>query len=220
MTITDPTEIAKAMMDGLLPDDDRSAEDETLLEIRRQSEIPVTNWERQNVTMEELRFAVQKQRNGRAPGHDGIRAEIVKRAFGRVGYPLLCIVEDIFRSGIFPSTWKIGALKVFLKDVEKPLHSVKFYRPISLLPVMGKISERIITRRLNDWLKTSEYYSSRQHGFLAGRSTITAMVELKTYVCESERRYVLGLFLDISGAFDNAWWLPQWPAKADPELSG
>lgn len=97
-------------------------------------------------------------------------------------------------------------LKVFLKAQDKPKDKIKSYRPITLLPVLGKITERIIAGRLMEWLGTINYFGPSQHGFLKGRSTTTAMIELRNRVDETREQYVMGLFLDISGAFDNAWW--------------
>lgn len=47
-----------------------------------------------------------------------------------------------------------------------------------------------------------------QHGFTAGRSTITAMTELRNWISKTKSRHVIGALLDISGAFDNVKWLP------------
>lgn len=69
---------------------------------------------------------------------------------------------------------------------------------------MGKIFERILANRLVEWLKAVRFYGDGQHGFMEGKSTVTAMLALQWYVTESQHRYVLDLFLDISGAFDNA----------------
>lgn len=100
--ITDPTEIAHSMMDGLLPDDNSENERDDLREMRIQSAISVTDWQNDLVSREELRLAVFQQKNGKAPGLDGVRTEIVKRAFGWVGKALLCIVGEVFRLGTFP----------------------------------------------------------------------------------------------------------------------
>lgn len=203
--ITRPADIAEKMMDGLLPDD-TADETEDLKLVREQSSRPVEDWDNPIVQMKELKLAVSRQKNGRAPGADGVRTEIVKRAFSRVGPALLCVVREVFSSGTFPKAWKHGILKIFLKSSDKPPDEIKSYRPITLLPVMGKITERIIAERLKSWLEESNYHSAGQHGFLEGRSTVTAMTRLKEIVKQSESRYVLGVFLDISGAFDNAWW--------------
>lgn len=203
--VTHPTEIARLMMDGLLPDD-TADNSEDLVRTREQSETPILEWENEIVSMEELANAVKKQKSGKAPGLDGVRAEVIKRALCRVGPPLLSIVREVFSTAEFPKSWKQGSLKVFLKSTDKPIDNIKSYRPITLLPVMGKIVERIIAERLKDWLARSNYLGECQHGFVSGRSTTTAMLTLKEEVAESRFRYVLGVFLDISGAFDNAWW--------------
>lgn len=77
-TISDPSKIAKAMMmDGLVPDDEED-DCEELREIRRFAEEPVTEWENEPVTIAELKTAVFKQRSGKAPGMDGVRAEVTR----------------------------------------------------------------------------------------------------------------------------------------------
>lgn len=43
----------------------------------------------------------------------------------------------------FPNVWKKGVLKVFLKSEEKSKTKVKSYRPVTLLPVLGKVCERV-----------------------------------------------------------------------------
>lgn len=47
-----------------------------------------------------------------------------------------------------------------------------------------------------------------QHGFKKGRSTITAIEDVKEWVDNREEKYVIGIFLNISGAFDNVKWEP------------
>jgi len=48
--------------------------------------------------------------------------------------------------------------------------------------------------------------SRRQFGFMPGKSTEDAVVELRRMVSASEGRYAVALLFDISGAFDNVWW--------------
>lgn len=71
---------------------------------------------------------------------------------------------------------------------------------------MGKVVERILANRVTDRLRTNNYFGGSQDGCLGGSNTITAIMDFGNFVGVTERRYVLGVFLDISGAFDNAWW--------------
>lgn len=76
----------------------------------------------------------------------------------------------------------------------------------NLWPVIAKILEIIIANRLINWLKAKNFCGDAQYGFMDGKSTITAIIALKRHVEETEHRHVMCLFLDKSGAFDNAWW--------------
>lgn len=204
--LTDPTKIAKTMLFELLPDDSVIGDTEEHRRIRSAAREVIPLGDPIGINLEQLRAAVARQKNGKAPGVDGIRAEVLKRSLGRVEPLLLNIARDMFISGQYPRQWKLGELKVFLKSPDKPKDSVRSYRPITLLPVMGKVIERVMASKLTEWLSSIGYFGPSQHGFVAGKSTITAMTGLCHYVKNAERRIVLGLFLDISGAFDNAWW--------------
>ena len=79
----------------------------------------------------------------KAPGHDDLYIDTFKH-LGPAGKTLLrCIYDEIYTSGAFPDTWKKAILAPILKK-EKPPRDPASYRPISLLPVGGKILECII----------------------------------------------------------------------------
>ena len=81
---------------------------------------------------------------------------------------------------------------------------VNNYRPISLLPVMSKILERIFYKRLCSFLSQVDFFHQYQFGFRKKHSTsnaLTVMVENVTKAFE-EKKYTLGVFLDLSKAFD------------------
>ncbi|XP_063835634.1 uncharacterized protein LOC135084822 [Ostrinia nubilalis] len=89
------------------------------------------------------------------------------------------------------------------KSERKPLTDPKAYRPITLLSVLGKLLERVML-----WCapQISSGISDCQHGFSPGKSTVSALDAVIGTGRTSTARYVQAIFLDISGAFDNAWW--------------
>ncbi|GBP95672.1 Putative 115 kDa protein in type-1 retrotransposable element R1DM [Eumeta japonica] len=109
-----------------------------------------------------------------------------------------CIAE-----GVFPDVWKAGRLVVLPKGGDRPASDPKAYRPLTLLPIMGKLLERIVVKCLGPGILHSH---SAQHGFTRGRSTASALTEITGAVRASASKYVQLIFLDISCAFDNAWW--------------
>ncbi|XP_032682486.1 uncharacterized protein LOC116849454 [Odontomachus brunneus] len=117
-------------------------------------------------------------------------------------------VAKTLKWGIFPSIWKEGSLRVFLKGEAKDAKDPKSYRPICLLSVIGKFFEKLLTKRLDQMSMTPGRLSDRQFGSMAGKSTEDAIVELRRMVFASKRRYVFALLFDIAGAFHNVWWLP------------
>lgn len=111
----------------------------------------------------------------------------------------------MLRTGIFPTIWKIGDVKVFLKSEDKPKDEIKSYRPITLLPVCGKLAEKLINRRLTTFLDAHECLDPNQFGFRRDRSTVGALAKMVQDVLDVGDKYAVGIFADISGAFDNAW---------------
>ena len=84
------------------------------------------------------------------------------------------------------------------------LHSVKNWRPITLLPIIGKILERVIYRQLMYFIEEQDLISDVQYGFLPNRSTATAVLQLVTtlYSARNRGEYALVVYLDITKAFD------------------
>ncbi|GBL93679.1 hypothetical protein AVEN_25664-1 [Araneus ventricosus] len=79
------------------------------------------------------------------------------------------------------------------------------YRPISLLPTIGKVLEILMTQRLTYDLESTNSMNDRQHGFREGKSVDTAVNEQlrKIRTARRDGKHVLVLSIDIKGAFDN-----------------
>jgi len=107
---------------------------------------------------------------------------------------------------IFLDIWKISQLKIILKNKNRNKQSLGSYRPISLLPTISKVYERIILNRIQLAYLESGLSSSKQYGFKTGKSTEDAILQFKNSVNSTAKKYVVALFIDIQGAFDNLWW--------------
>lgn len=91
--------------------------------------------------MDELKKAVLRQKSGRAPGEDGLKAELIKHALSRIQIILLDVINTILYECNFPKIWEHGIVKIFLKEGKKDKSLIKPDRPITLLPVFSKITE-------------------------------------------------------------------------------
>ena len=107
----------------------------------------------------------------------------------------------------FPAKWKRAMLKILRKPNKTLLCQHKTYRPISILPVLGKWFGKIILQRLLWHQNTNNWISQKQFGFQPEKSCIDAAVNLveKIEAAFKQNKYVLVIYLDIAGAFDGAW---------------
>ena len=81
------------------------------------------------------------------------------------------------------------------------------YHPVSLLPISGKILERLIYNSLFAFFIVNELISSNQSGFKPGDSCINQLLSIthEIYKSFNDGYEVRGVFLDISKAFDKVW---------------
>ena len=109
----------------------------------------------------------------------------------------LCILE-----GCYPDLLKIAKIVPIFKKGDKNL--ITNYRPISILPVLNKIFEKLTLIRLNAFIHDNNLISDSQHGFRKGFSTDSAMLDFMHYVLPaySDKLYAACVFVDFSKAFD------------------
>jgi hypothetical protein len=111
-------------------------------------------------------------------------------------------VNKSLEHGIVPNIMKIAKVIPVYKAKEHDQFSN--YRPISLLPSLSKILERAIHKRVYDFLTANKTLHSSQYGFRGNHSTIDALTEFvhDTLTSFENKEYTLGVFLDLSKAFD------------------
>jgi len=94
-------------------------------------------------TPNEVKNIILKYSNKKSPGFDLITAEVVKCLPKKAIILLTYIYNAILRLSYFPLLWKFSHIVMFSKP-NKPPASPGSYRPISLLPFLSKICERLI----------------------------------------------------------------------------
>lgn len=154
----------------------------------------------------EIRRVVDKMRSGKVPGLDGVTTEMVKRVWMAVPVHLKSLYDECLSKRVFPTAWKKGRVVILLKSPEKVRTDPRSYQPICLLPVFGKVLERRMVARLQLCICAKVRVNKRQYGFTEGKGVDDAWVPVKQSVGESRRKYVIGVFVDFQGAFDNLKW--------------
>ena len=119
--------------------------------------------------------------------------------------PLGLIFQSCFENGKFPSEWKKADVVPIYEKNDKQL--VKNYRPISLLPIFGKIFEHLIYSKLFHFFQENNLISSNQSGFKPGDSCTNQLLAITREIYKSfgDGYEVRRVFLDISKAFDKVW---------------
>ncbi|KAJ2943479.1 hypothetical protein O0L34_g16587 [Tuta absoluta] len=157
-------------------------------------------------TTTELRNAVNSFNPKKAPGPDGFTADIFQSAIAATEDVFLAIINKCFKLSHFPSPWKEAAVIVLRKPGKTNYNHAKSYRPIGLLPVMGKILEKMMIKRIK-WHVLPKA-NPRQYGFVPQRSTEDSLYDLVQHIKDNLKRKLINIVvsLDIEGAFDSAWW--------------
>lgn len=157
------------------------------------------------VTEAELVTAVQRMgKKSTAPGPDGVPGKAWCAVMGILGDRLRRLYTNCLRTGQFPSVWRTAKL-VLLRKAGRPTEAPSSYRPICLLDEAGKI----IADRLSEHLRqVGPDLAECQFGFRRGRSTIDAVLRVKSLVGEvvSHGGVAIGISLDISNAFNTLPW--------------
>ena len=140
----------------------------------------------------------------KAPGHDLLPNNILQHCHSSYKSELLCIFNQSLAEGVVPSCWKYGLVSPIPKP-QKHQQSGSSYRPITLLPCIGKLLERIIHKRLDCFIESHNLLSSAQFGFRSARSLEDVVLQLSHKI----RLAVDGssscgvVYLDLKGAFDS-----------------
>ena len=106
-----------------------------------------------------------------------------------------CIIK-----GEYQSEWKKTNVVPVHKEGDK--QSLKNYRAISLLPIFGKIFERIIYNNIFEYLTTNKLMSDNQSGFKTDDSCVNQLLSITHEIYHSLHNglEVRGVFLHISKA--------------------
>ena len=153
------------------------------------------------VTEEEICTIISGLRDS-AAGWDEIPAKILKRCMQFIVVPITHVCNLSLFNGIFPSELKTAMIVPIFKAGDPTL--VNNYRPVSVLPSISKIFEKIMYNRLIDFVEHSNLLYDFQFGFRKGRSTSMAITQIIDKITQAldNGEIALGVFLDFSKAFD------------------
>ena len=135
-------------------------------------------------------------------GHDNISMKLLKTLKNVLLEPITITINQILNTGLFPDKLKIARVKPLYKKDDD--HLFNNYRPISLLPAISKIFEKVIFIQLYAYFANNKLFFSSQYGFRSEHSTEFAALELVDRIIQQldQKEIPFSIFLDLSKAFD------------------
>ena len=163
-------------------------------------EREVTEIEDIETDLEEVILLCREIETLKSSGIDNLSSRICKDAF--LALPEQLIFNCSLATGIFPDQWKAAKVVPLFKGGDR--ENVENYRPVSLLPLPGKILEKIVHSRLTDYFGHTNFISENQGGFRKGFSTTSIIADLTDdlFVGTNNGLTTLAAFIDLKKAFD------------------
>ena len=143
-----------------------------------------------------------KLKTSKGSGTDGIASCFLKMALPVISESLCDIFNFSIATGCFPDSWKIARVAPIFKSGQPDDRSN--YRPISVLPVLARVFEKLIYNQLYDYLDKNKLLFLNQSGFRALHSAVTCLLNNTDdwYVNMDSGRYTANIFIDLKKAFD------------------
>ena len=154
------------------------------------------------VTAAEVEALIRKINVSKSSGITMLSSKILKDCFQTLSDKLTYLFNFSIRATSFPDQWKNAVVIPIPKQGDSKV--VENYRPISLLPIPGKILEKLIHTQLSFYLEENELLTEHQFGFRKQRSTSHAISQLLNQIYTNINKSVIttAVYIDFSKAFN------------------
>jgi sarcosine oxidase/L-pipecolate oxidase len=154
------------------------------------------------ITENELEIELENMKSNKSSGYDSINAKIIKIIAKEISKPLTHIFNLSFSYGIIPDNLKVELITSIFKCNED--NKFENYRPISVLTCFSKLLEKLVVKRLKQFIDKNNILSKHQYGFRQNRSTEHAIIDFvdKITTAIDQGKFSVGIFLDLSKAFE------------------
>ena len=135
----------------------------------------------QTITLDEIRHAVKQPKTRKAPGWDKVQNEHIIHGGPKLLYYVSKLFNAILKNEQIPTAWKLSIIIPIYKGKGKIKSDPDNYRPISLLPCMCKLFEKVLMERINTFLHQlpQRFPCPQQQGFQKQLSCNTAAFNLQ-----------------------------------------
>lgn len=152
----------------------------------------------------EILSKIKSLNTNKAPGHDLVTGKLIKELPIKAKHLIQHLFNAILRINYYPTAWKLSKIIMIPKPGKNPTE-VKSYRPISLLPVLSKLFEKLLLDKIQPFLQ--QIIPQHQFGFRNKHSTIEQVHRIVNHIKEAldDQKFCTGAFLDVAQAFDKVW---------------
>lgn len=162
----------------------------------------------------EVQIAFKSFEQFKTPGPDGIRPIMLQKLDEKFIERIEVIYKISLELSHIPLPWRVSGLKFLKKGGKRNWSSPRSYRPVALGSFLLKTLEKLMLNKLNSSTLKFNPLHKMQHAFRKGYSCDSALLSALDIIESGTKRdhYVLGVSLDIKGAFDNV--KPEYLLKA------
>ena len=155
-----------------------------------------------NLTVTQVYRIVKDINVSKSSGLNNVSSCVVKEAFLSLVPEVTFMFNLLLTSTIFPAEWKKALVVTIPKTGD--LTQVHNFRPISLLPLPGKILEKLVHAQIAGHLESNTLLAETQHGFRAGHSTTHSVAQFANYISvkQDSKLPTLATYIDFRKAFD------------------
>ena len=138
----------------------------------------------------------------KSSGVENISSTIFKDAFLAIPAQVSFMINNSLQNCIFPDKWKMATIIPLQKEGDSS--DVNNLRPISLLPLPGKLTEKIVANRISGYLESNQLLNPKQGGFRPNHSTTDTVAKFTDdiFLAMNNKETTLALFVDFRKAFD------------------
>ena len=168
------------------------------------SKLPNLTFKFKLVTEDEVLKKISNIQPKSSCGFDGISTNFLKKYSNVLYKPLTIIINQSLITGIFPDNLKTAKVIPIYKEKGLDINSLNSYRPISILPSISKIFEKIIYDQVYSHFTDFDLFHHSQYGFRTNHSTEHAIIELTEKIHKYLDKNItpIATFMDLSKAFD------------------
>ena len=110
-------------------------------------------------------------RNGCSTGYDHIPASFIKPVSEFLVSSVAFIINNFVKINQFPDIWKLARISPIPK-IQLPVE-LEDYRPVSILPVLSKIYERVVLEQITNFIEKKLIYHHYQFNCNTACQTMT-----------------------------------------------